>query len=379
MIFEDKFLQNGEQGGKDAAHQLDAAIRGHIMGAFPHIKGAKIMTRVYANVKGLAEACFRSGITDNPAVVQEFVRGFNESKALFDFIDVGVGKDRADGKITELFKHHLDDCHCHQIFLGGSHDNGYARILEESLSREDHQEKVTLLEGVPFERELKELTRYFQRAKFPTVFRENKINVNHQTWAPVVRPYKPTSPDIPPPPGLFATRSASSLDPGSPKPTYSSITAKAPTTVRASISASATSPAPNPTAPVFTPSVNPIKRNRQGQRIDDYDKTIPAHEINKIKEKKLCNVHYLLGECYRDLCSHDHSYTPSERDRKVLAHVARMTPCHSRTACDNPKCIYGHRCTQNDPKKDGCYYGETCHFWGWGHMIDEEVVKTTKV
>ena len=120
MIFEDNFIRNGEQGGKDAANQLDASIRNYTLNNLPHAKGAKIMTRVYANVKGLAEACTRSGLIDSPSVVQDFVRGFNESKMLFDFIDVGVGKDRADGKVAELFKHHLDELNCYQVFLGGS-------------------------------------------------------------------------------------------------------------------------------------------------------------------------------------------------------------------------------------------------------------------
>ena len=33
----------------------------------------------------------------------EFVRGFNRAKTMFDFIDVGAGKDRADEKIIGKF------------------------------------------------------------------------------------------------------------------------------------------------------------------------------------------------------------------------------------------------------------------------------------
>ena len=63
----------------------------------------KIVARVYANQKGLADACHRAGILDRPFVMEEFARGFTGSKQLFDFIDVGSGKDRADEKITGLY------------------------------------------------------------------------------------------------------------------------------------------------------------------------------------------------------------------------------------------------------------------------------------
>ena len=33
-------------------------------------------------------------------MIEEFARGFTGSKQLFDFVDVGMGKDRADDKIS---------------------------------------------------------------------------------------------------------------------------------------------------------------------------------------------------------------------------------------------------------------------------------------
>jgi hypothetical protein len=58
------------------------------------------VARIYANLKGLAEACYRAGAVDSPNLIVEFVRGFTHCKQLFDFVDVGPGKDRADDKLT---------------------------------------------------------------------------------------------------------------------------------------------------------------------------------------------------------------------------------------------------------------------------------------
>ncbi|KMP02446.1 zinc finger protein [Coccidioides immitis RMSCC 2394] len=116
LIFQDSFLKQGEQGGKDAANQLWVAIRDYSSRNFPNLQSPKIVTRIYANVKGLAEACYKAGIVERPALIEDFVRGFNGSRLLFDFVDVGSGKDRADDKIAEYLKLNLYNCHCHQIF-----------------------------------------------------------------------------------------------------------------------------------------------------------------------------------------------------------------------------------------------------------------------
>jgi hypothetical protein len=100
VIFQDHYLQNGEQGGKDAANQLWAALTHYVARNFPNISSPKIVTRIYANVKGLGVTCHHAGITDSPSVIDDFVRGFNKSRLLFDFVDVGSGKGSADDKIS---------------------------------------------------------------------------------------------------------------------------------------------------------------------------------------------------------------------------------------------------------------------------------------
>ncbi len=57
------------------------------------------MCRIYANVRGLGDVLVRKGVYQDIIEFEEFVRGFTRGKTLFDFIDVGAGKDRADEKI----------------------------------------------------------------------------------------------------------------------------------------------------------------------------------------------------------------------------------------------------------------------------------------
>lgn len=107
MIFEDQLIQQGESGGKDAANKLWNAIRDNVHQSMPSITAEyKIVTRIYANLKGLATTLYLAGIVEKPTVVEDFARGFTGSKQLFDFVDVGSGKDRADDKIIGISRSH---------------------------------------------------------------------------------------------------------------------------------------------------------------------------------------------------------------------------------------------------------------------------------
>ncbi|KAL9606951.1 MAG: hypothetical protein Q9167_008085 [Letrouitia subvulpina] len=103
MIFEDQMIQKGELGGKDAANKLWNAIRDNVHQTMPSLSAEyKIVTRIYANLKGLAMTSYHAGIVEKPTVMEDFARGFTGSKQLFDFVDVGSGKDRADDKIIGI-------------------------------------------------------------------------------------------------------------------------------------------------------------------------------------------------------------------------------------------------------------------------------------
>ncbi|EFE41342.1 CCCH zinc finger DNA binding protein [Trichophyton verrucosum HKI 0517] len=350
MIFRDSLVQQGEKGGKDAANQLWLAIRDYTSETFTNIHSPKIVARIYANVRGLGETLFKAGIIDKPSVFEDFVRGFNGGRLLFDFVDVGSGKDRADDKLAELTR------------------------------------RITLLEGFPFERELASLISSYRVTKFETLFRESKITpLSNHTWENAVTSTSYSSSNIGHPNpravsrtpsnsnGTAATTSAASATSGSSSTT--------PATWASTIAASASTTFKDltPSKP-STPSPPVIERNKYGQRVDRIDfKAAPKDELNRVKKLKLCNLFFLLGDCPNPNCYHTHDYKLGKQERMVLQVVARMTPCHFGTECDDATCIYGHRCPLSEAGKKDCYWGSNCRFDADAHGIDTNIVKLTKV
>ncbi|GMG01992.1 unnamed protein product [Aspergillus oryzae] len=134
---------------------------------------------MYVNVKGLSDLCVRGGVTTEPSLIEDFVRGFNASYPLFDLVDIGAGKESAHDKIG-AFRLNLYNCHCHQIFLGCSQDGAYAQILEDTLADRDLIGRVSLIEGLPFASDLDLIKASYRVTKFSDLFRDTKISV----WAP---------------------------------------------------------------------------------------------------------------------------------------------------------------------------------------------------
>ncbi len=328
---------------------------------------------------------------EKSSVVDDFARGFTGSKQLFDYIDVGSGKDRADDKLTgtfktplgprssvaltstptEIFKLHLYDCHCRHIIFGCSHDNGYARLLEDLLADKPTIKHITLLEGVPFERELANLKNTYETTKFRNLFRTTKISI-YQPPPPLPQPQFQFQPPPPPPP-TTTTRTPSipnsTLTMNPTAPSWASTAMTAPATIASA------PPTPNP-PPATVPG---IPRNRYGQRVDaqlQYDKS----EVNRVKKIHMCNVHYLRRDCpYGVECTHDHGYKPSKNELTTLKYIARMTPCRFGTECDDLSCIYGHRCPLSRPGFKDCHFGENCRFEVEMHGVDTNVVKIVRV
>lgn len=263
-----------------------------------------------------------------------------------------------------MFKLHLFDCHCKLVILGCSHDNGYARLLEEYTSDDAVKNRIGLLEGVPFERELVTMQNSFRSMKFKGLFRSSKIVVPTQ---PQHSPQVMMSPPI--------TRTMSSLS----ATTNGSSYASTPTNGSGAWAAAAAMPPVALSSPPLTPQpiqTDPmyIPRNRWGQRIDSelkYDRNM----VKQVKALKMCNVHFLRGDCPYETCSHDHFYKPSKNELATLRYIARMAPCRMGSECDDAKCIYGHRCPAGNP----CAFGDTCRFPDEMHNMDLTVVKGIKV
>lgn len=193
---------------------------------------------------------------------------------------------------SEIFKLHLYNSHCRRILFGCSHDNGYARLLED-VADSTIRDGITLLEGVPFERELYQLKSIYQTTRFEGLFRTNKISIYNQQYPQSIGL---PPPGLPPPqvqqviglppyqspyqPGLARTISASPSAPMNPT---------APTWASAAMTTTTQTASPPPTPQPIANVAKQVLRNRYGQRIDPVVSYDP-NEVKRIKKLKMCNV-----------------------------------------------------------------------------------------
>ncbi|KAH1499435.1 hypothetical protein LV164_001841 [Aspergillus fumigatus] len=333
LIFKEEFLKQGEQGGKIAVKQLSTALQDYITTHFPNIASPKIVTMIYMNVKGLADLCIQGGIKMELSVLEAFVRGFNGNGLLSDIIDVGTGKNKASDKI---------------------------------------EGRVTLIEGVPLQGDMKTMKPSYRVAKFTHIFRETNIVSASASQE---------------------TNARSSLTPSPVQHATSLSKTSANTTMTSNSPALSTSSRKMPKSEEFQPVVRSIRskassssppkiveQNKYGQRVDRFDiKTISKDDLARMKKLKLCNYFYLKGECPIEDCRHDHSRKLTKSEYHTLMVVARMTPCRYKFECDDPDCMYGHRCPHSEPGKRECVWGSTCRFDAAAHGIDTIIVKVTKI
>ncbi|GAQ40350.1 C-x8-C-x5-C-x3-H zinc finger protein [Aspergillus niger] len=365
IIFKDEFLQRGEEGGKVAANKLAVALKDYVASNFPGLDNPKIITRMYVNLKDLSEMCVRGVISTDPSSIEGFAKGFNNGHPLFDLVDTGL--DNAHDKIAGTHQDFLVQDTC----IGCADTNAYAQILVDIMEDIDLVGRVTLIEGITFEKDLAKIKAAYRVSQFPEILRNTKIT-------PVWAPWKAAVASKPPP----------ALTP-SPRPGAVPLSrTSTSTSTNASTSMSSTSARPSTPGEfqvVQSKSITParpkiVERNKYGQRVDRVDfKSIPREEMNRLKKLKLCNLHYLLGECTIDNCQHDHSRRLTKSELSVLTAIARMTPCRYGLDCDDPECTYGHRCPHAEPGKKDCYWGSNCRFDPAAHGIDTNIVKLTKV
>jgi hypothetical protein len=100
--FHDNFVEDGSQGGAKAASLLHTEIRKHVESLYPG-SDLPIMVNMYASLGGIAGKLTETGVIRRPSDIHDFVRGFNTSQDLFNIVDVGAGKEKADHKVRGMF------------------------------------------------------------------------------------------------------------------------------------------------------------------------------------------------------------------------------------------------------------------------------------
>lgn len=108
MIFQDELLSRGADGGSEAAHRLHSELKDYLQDRYPS-HNFSIMVNVVANFEGLSKKLASVGILKSPNDLHTFARAFSCSQPLFSFLDVGMGKERADHKLKEMFRIFLNN------------------------------------------------------------------------------------------------------------------------------------------------------------------------------------------------------------------------------------------------------------------------------
>ncbi|KAM0722409.1 hypothetical protein Q7P37_001850 [Cladosporium fusiforme] len=335
MIFHEVFLQDGEKGGRKAALVLKDDISEWIPGNIISPPSEyKIMIMVYADFKLCAKIYGSS-------VFEEFARGFN---SVSNFIDIGGGD--ASEKLMDQFKLFLYNYHCHQLLLGCDH-----KKLNDYHNDAEAQHRVTLLQSTKFEK----VGFPFKTAQFPRVFGGNKTNIVSATTSRAATPAYASSPSL-------AVRSVNG------RTMTSSVTAADEPADSWAKRAHAAVALPQTSMLPRVTSTSGVRRNKKGQRIDPPIEFDPD-EHHRIKKLKLCNKHYLhpQGCPPTQKCQHNHDYHPTSSEIKALRQVSREVVCNEGVDCDDPFCVYGHRCPYPVAKEGtlrglGCINGSGCRF-----------------
>ncbi|KAL8851901.1 MAG: hypothetical protein Q9221_003224 [Calogaya cf. arnoldii] len=325
-LFDGSLISHGARGGGEAANRLLNSIKHHLQ----KYEGAihwKIIVRVYANIEGLLKKFAYIGFTEEEQGLRQFVAGFTQSQPLFDFVDAGQGKERADHKIK-------------------AHDNGYVPTLDPYKNDPNVASRISLLEPGQIGREFYGLP--FEVVHFDSLFRTAELPNERP-------PYK---------------LSNSLIHTAKPPAQHSAPNNQQRYTL--------THP-PWARSPIYP---GPVLLNKDDERVDEYLGTPSDSAEASLKARisngnKLCNVHHLLWRCNAGpRCPYSHEPTLEGKELIAFALKARLTPCHASSKCRNRSCVLGHMCPHggaNCPRKKTCYFHKVHHV---DPKVDHEVMDT---
>jgi len=213
---------------------------------------------------------------------------------------------------------------CANIILGGSHDNGYARILSKLEAGNVEPGKVILLQGPTFAPELERFdSTLFPRVKFDGLFMERKI------------------------------------DPGQ---KYAQVAANGVLPMQRKSTSSTSSP---PKSPSVQPNrlVEPDLGNPHHLPQQLTNRVVGVWLSIKNLQPRACNMYYLNAQkCGKSDCEYSHEHILNETQLSALRYNCKKQPCHSFHKFDScpygDDCIYGHECPDNVGGK--CTSGKKC-------------------
>ncbi|KAI8314945.1 hypothetical protein K4K61_003391 [Colletotrichum sp. SAR11_59] len=177
-VFQDNLLKAGREGGCQAGHLLYSEIMNCVSKV--HLQEStqdwSVVVQVILHLDGLAKRLHASGIIPNTAAdrtLADFGHGFSRAQPLFNFVDVGPGKEAADHEIRETLRLMVRNNQCKHIFFGPCHDNGYLPVLEPYNVDPGINSRLTLIETIAAGEGFEQLK--LRRITFPSIFRSEKL------------------------------------------------------------------------------------------------------------------------------------------------------------------------------------------------------------
>jgi len=316
--------------------------------------------------------------------MSEFAESFSNSRAEFDFVNVGRGKDNADSKMRKMLNFYYNNVQCRKIIFAGCHDTGYIHDLQEKEGMEEAKQRVVLLETTPAEPQFRRLG--FPIIRFDSVFRSTPLgNETKQSRVPLIAepPSGETLPIMTPPPvsagstPLLQVPSTSDVFERDRNDDISRPLSNVNVSSNGGMSINYASVGRNTQQQNI---VLPTSRSRRSrcisynaakQRLDTpNDRTWAAasqqtynNKMERIKPRAFCNDFYLVGDCrWGSSCSREHEQILTSEEIAIHRYRARSGPCTVGPSCRNFDCYSSHHCPIRHCSKGSDYiFSKTYH------------------
>ena len=283
--------------------------------------------------------------------------------------------------------------------VGASSIDGYANLLESCVGDKKFENRITLLKGPPFAKELLQLSGHFKKTAFPQIFRTTLSEL--PTGAPRDHHEPRVRTDI----AAYQApedRFLESLEEDKRRPSVNSVADNDAEERRnyadkerrrPSQGLAGAKPQPDDNAhaigrrPDLAKAAYPradfkdapfgfVALNRKGQRVDVPLSKPDIGTIHDIKTRKVCNDYVFRKKCNNHRCRHEHPSGLSDKEFHALRDIARTFPCPAGVRCNDTLCHSGHRCPI-DPciyiKDRSCRYPPDLHETDTGIVNREDL------
>ena len=319
-------------GGDTTARRLTEGVRSLLQD-----DDLKLRVVIYVDADRIAPAMVRSQVLHSVYDFRPFADSLNSVSPLVEMVDT-----RSPERITQKLKLHLEDPKCEFILLGGE----ISRDLMGLAQHYKVYQRRFLAFSNPEELLQPECQNYIHPNPLGYLFGQQPLEFLTRSDVEPKRPLARSQ--VGPKPSAGST-----LENGS-------------------------------SSAVSHVVHEPVRFDRYGRRVDPRLHTTQSL-INLVTSWRLCNNHYLLGQCLYRRCHHSHTRQLSKNQLNALAFLGRSLVCRNGPACDDPTCYAGHTCPRQTCDGQQCGFARDRHLDGTikppqiGHAFSNITTQDTAV